>query len=233
VAKIPPRVPTKAAVLGGGSVAGQIFASNLDLSAIQDPKARLIVERQLAAILPVAAVKAGAAAPELTANPDDLQRLIPSAAVSAAGLDPARTSDPAPDVLWEDAGSALLVHVAKVRANLGDGFVDIVVPVACDQSQDTEITVTFVGGSRDQPAGGIITTEDHPRGASVVVEQWHEALIAFAWSTLINATSALSGAVGLDAAGRPLVSAALTLTPDGLAVLPMGRHAFVRGGVGP
>ena len=227
------RVRIQTAIEGGGSVAGQIFAANLDLSAITDPKARAIVARQLATLLPAAAVAPGGAAPPLTAKPDELQRLIPAAAVSAAGLDPARTADPAPDVLWEDAGSALLVHVAKVRASLGDGFVDIVVPVYCDQTKDTEVTVTFVGGSPDRPAGGVVTTEDHPRGAPQVVERWHEALIAFAWATLINATSALSGAVGLDAAGRPLVSAALTLSPDGLGVLPMGRHAFVRSAGSP
>ena len=37
------------------------------------------------------------------------------------------------------------------------------------------------------------TTEDHPRGPAVVVENWHEPLIAFAWQTLLIATSAVAG----------------------------------------
>ena len=228
-----PVTPSISLIQGGGSIAGQLRAQSLDLSAIKDPRERALVQKQLQAVLPAVAVKAGATAAPMTIGPDDLERLVPAAAIAAAGLGPARTPSPPPPVLWEQDGSALLVQVAGVRAQLGDGYVDIVIPVTCDQTGPTEVTVTFVGGSAARPAGGVMTTEDHPRGPEVVVERWPEPLVAFAWATLVGATSALSGAVGVDTSGRALVPAAVTFAPNGLTVVPIGRHAFVQTPVGP
>jgi len=172
-------------------------------------------------------VRSGTAADDRALRPDDLKLLIPSAAVIAAGLDPATTPIPVPPVLWQDAGNELLVRIAGVRAEIGGGFVEITVPVSCDQTGDAEVTVTFITGTPDRPAGGIATTEDHPRGAAVVVENWAEPLIAFAWQTLLTATGAVSGAGGADFAGRSLITAGLEVNADGLRVTPMARHTFL------
>jgi hypothetical protein len=119
--------------------------------------------------------------------------------------------------------------LAGVLADVGDGFVELTVPVACDQTGDAKVTVTFVTGTPDRPAGGIATTEDRPRGPAVIVENWHEPLIAFCWHTLVIATSALSSAIGSDLAGNALVTAAFAASAEGLAVTPMGRHTFTAG----
>jgi hypothetical protein len=180
----------------------------------------------IAGLLPGRPLQPGTTAPLRVLPPDALQQLIPSAAVVAAGLDPARTTAPAPPVLWEQDGARLLIRVAEVRAQLSTGLVEMVVPVTCDQTGDADVTVTFLTGSTDRPAGGIATTEDHPRGPAVVVEGWAEPIIAFAWQTLVVATSALSNAGGDDLSGRDLVTAALDITADGMTVTPMGRHTF-------
>ena len=172
-------------------------------------------------------VRPGTATEDRAIRPDDLTLLIPSAAVIAAGLDPAKTPQPPPPVLWQDGGNELLVLLAGVRAELGDGFVEITIPVTCDQTGDAEVTVTFITGTPDRPAGGMATTEDHPRGPSVVVENWPEALIAFAWQTLLTATSAVSGAGSTDLSGRSLIAAGLEVNADGLRVTPMARHTFL------
>ena len=177
-------------------------------------------------LLPGRPLQPGKTAPLRALPPDALQRLIPSAAIVAAGLDPARTLSPAPPVLWERDGARLLIRVGAVRAELATGLVQIVVPITCDQTGDAEVTVAFVTGSADRPAGGIATTEDHPRGPAVVVEGWAEPLIAFAWQTLVVATSALSGAGGEDVSGRSLVTAGLDVSADGMQVTAMGRHTF-------
>jgi hypothetical protein len=100
--------------------------------------------------------------------------------------------------------------------------------VSCDQTGDTQVTVAFATGSIASPAGGVTTTENRPRGDPAIIENWYEQLIAFAWSTLLIATSALSGAVGSDQSGRPLIVSTLAADDSGLSVLPMARHSFVR-----
>ena len=216
-------------VPGPEAVAGAILARDALARADLDPQVKAQVAKQLGPILPGHITRAGTSAGDRAIAPQDVAALIPGAAVTAAGMDPATTPMPPPPVLWQDSGNALLVRIAGVRADLGDGFVELTVPVSCDQTGDAKVTVTFVTGTPDRPAGGIATTEDRPRGPAVIVENWHEQLIAFCWHTLVIATSALSGAVGGDLAGNSLISAGLMVTPKGLAVTPMGRHAFTTG----
>jgi hypothetical protein len=192
-----------------------------------DDATRGAVLKSLTEVLPQV-VQPGALADERTVRSEDLRALIPAAAVSAAGLDPKRTPTPPPPVLWEDRGNRLLVQVAGVQASLGDGFIDVTVPVSCDETGDTSVIITFVTGSPDRPTGGVTTTEDHPRGPAAIVENWHEPLIAFAWQTVLIATSALAAAVGTDVGGAALITNTITVTADGLSVAPMAQHAFVR-----
>jgi hypothetical protein len=210
--------------VAGASITAGIF-SRLDVNA--DVKAQL--EHALADLLPGRAVAAGAAATDRTLNPDALAALIPSAAIVAAGLDPAAVTPPAPNALWRSGNQQLMIIVSKVRANFADGLVEIVVPVTCDQTGDVEISVSFITGTPDRPAGGIATTEDHPRGAAVVVENWADPLIAYAWQVLITATDALSNAGGSDVAGRTLITAGLAVSAAGVTVTPMARHTFAAG----
>ena len=184
------------------------------------------IVKALGDVLPGHPLQAGAAAVDRRLPPDALTRLVPSAAVVAAGLDPARTSTAPPPGLWQDGANRLLVRVAGVRAQLGDGTIVLTVPVTCDQTGDADVTVTFVTGTPDRPAGGIVTTEDHPRGPAPVVENWAEPIVAFAWQTLVTAASAVSGAAGGDLAGHDLITAGLAVNADGFTVTPMGRYAF-------
>jgi hypothetical protein len=214
-------------VAGPGAIAGALLLRDALQRADLDDQTRARILKNLAGVLPLA-LRPGKVAGDRTLRPDDLKLLIPSAAVSAAGLDPAKTPMPPPPVLWENAGNQLLVQLAGIQASLGDGFIELAIPVSCDQTGDTQITVTFVTGSPDRPSGGVTTTEDHPRGASVVIENWHEPLIAFAWQTVLIATSALSGVAGTDLSGRNLITNALAINADGLSVLPMAQHTFLQ-----
>jgi hypothetical protein len=221
----PPLANTPRTVPGAGSIAGAFLLRD----ALQrlDDQTRSNVVKNLAGVLPQV-LQPGTVAANRTFRPDDLKLLIPSAAVSAAGLDPARTMQPPPPALWEDGGNRLLVLLAGVQASLGDGFIELTIPVSCDQTGDTAVTVTFVTGSPDRPTGGVTTTEDHPRGPAVIVENWHEPLIAFAWQTILIATSAMAGAVGTDFSGGALITQSLAVNADGLSVLPMAQHTFVQ-----
>ncbi len=216
------------AMPGPGAVAGAILLRNTLARPDLDDKTRAAITKQLSGVMPGQIVKPGAPVDQRTATGDDLAALVVSAAVSAAGLDPAKTTTPPPPVLWESAGNRLLVNLAGVKASLRSGLVEFTIPVTCDQTGDTQVSVAFATGSANSPTGGVATAENRPRGAPVVVENWHEPLIAFAWNIWLIATSALSGAAGADRSGRNLISNSLSVEKDGISVRPMARHTFVR-----
>jgi hypothetical protein len=211
-------------------LAGQALLRAADLERVLDPKTLELVEAHLAPLLPGTVLQPGVVAPPRALAPDALQLLVRAAAVTAAGLDPARTPSPAPPVLWELGGNQLLVDIANVRAQPGDGLIDVVVPVQCDQTGAVEITATFVTGSADRPAGGIAVTESRPRGPAAVVDAWAEPLIAFAWHALVSALAALSSTGATDPAGQPLVTVEIVASPNGVLLSPMARHQFDRFG---
>jgi hypothetical protein len=198
-----------------------------DALARLDDQTRASVTKNLAGVLPQG-TPAGTVGADRVFRPDELRSLIPSAAVAAAGLDPKRVSMPPPPILWESGGNRLLLRLAGVQAQLGLGTIELTIPVSCDQTGDTAVTVTFLTGTPDRPAGGVTTTEDHPRGPDVIVENWHEPLIALAWQTILIATGAIAGAVGADFSGQPLITQALAVTTDGLRVSPMAQHTFAQ-----
>jgi hypothetical protein len=214
---------------GPEAVAGAILLANALRQADLDDRTRLLVSTELAPVLPGQLVPPGTVVDGLTLTVEELPLLIGSAAVVAAGLDPAKTPSPPPPVLWAERGNRLLVHIAGVHGTVDSGLVEITIPVECDETMHTEVTVTFVTGSADRPSGGVATAEDHPRGAAIVVENWAEALIAYAWRVLVIATSAMAGIGRQDHAGRALIANSLEVDPKGLTVRPMARHTFMSG----
>jgi hypothetical protein len=214
------------AVPGPGAVAGALLFTTALQQADIDPQTQARLLKALGDTLPIKPLQPGTAAADRSLPTQSLAVLIPSAAVVAAGLDPAAVQRPAPPVIWSGDAGQLLVRIAEVHADLTDGAIVITVPVTCDQTGPVDVTVTFVTGTPDQPAGGIATTEDHPRGPDVVVENWGEPLVAFAWRTLVIAVGSLSGAGGNDFSGRELIPASFAVSKAGLLVTPMARHTF-------
>jgi hypothetical protein len=218
---------------GPEAIAGAVLLADALQHADIDERTRLVITTKLAPVLPGQLVPPGTVVDGLTVTADQLPLLVGSAAVVAAGLDPAKTPSPPPPVLWTERGNRLLVHLAGVHGMLGTGLVEITIPVECDQTKQTDVTVTFVTGSADHPAGGVTTTEDHPRGAAIVVENWHEALIAFAWRILLIATGAMAGTGRKDHAGRQLIVNSFEVDAAALTVRPMARHTFLQSGTLP
>jgi len=216
-------------VPGPEAIAGALVFTTALRRADIDPQTQQRLLKTLGDALPIQPLRPGVAGNDRTITPDALKALLPSAALVAAGLDPAMVVRPPPPVLWSDRGNQLVVRVAEVHADLALGAIVLTVPVTCDQTGPVDCTVTFVTGTPDQPAGGITTTEDHPRGPAEVVENWAEALIAFAWHTLLIAINSVSSALGGDLSGQKLVTAAVSVTADGITVTPMGRHTFMTG----
>lgn len=225
---MPPRSGDAASspVQGVGSLVGAMLLR--EATANLDPQTSKIVHTQLAGVLPGRLVRPGEAIEDRAVRGDDAIRLLKSAVVTAAGLDPETTRDPPPPLLWDDAGNQLLVRIAGLRASFDDGLIELAIPVFCDETGEAEVTVAFVTGSSEQPTGGLCIAEDRPRGPAVVVDTWHGPLIALAWDTVLIATDALSGAIGADVAGQPLITRSLSVSREGISVRPMGRHTFVQ-----
>ncbi|MEO6712131.1 MAG: hypothetical protein ABIM89_01735 [Mycobacteriales bacterium] len=221
----PVRREPSALVQGVESLAGEILyrssAANLD------PRIRTAVEKQLSGVLPGRLIQPGQVVEPRRVGPDDLVRLLRAAAVTAGGLDPARTPDPPPPLLWVEGANRLLVRIADLGVVLDDGLIELAIPVFCDEIGESQVTVGFVTESPERPTGGLCVTEDRPRGPAVVVDTWHEPIIALAWHTLLIATGALSGVAGADVSGQSLVTSTVSVARDGLTVAPMARHSFV------
>ena len=147
----------------------------------------------------------------------------------------------ASQVVWERPPSELLVVTGGVGIELGDGTVTITVPVSCDELQGLhptrrvtramqEVAVPFAVGSATRPAGLVMATSRRPRGPDVVVRVWSDALVAFAFETLVHLASSLAAARGDDRRGLTFIPGALAASADALFINPMERHS-IRWGV--
>jgi hypothetical protein len=132
------------------------------------------------------------------------------------------------EVIWSDAGDELAVDPAGVATTTTTGAIALAIPVRCDQTGPATVEVTFVVGSTDRPAGLHAATPERPRGPAVIVDRWADALIAFAWSTLLELAESVTGAMGRDARGDRLIPGALVATDDGLQIVPFARHRLGR-----
>ena len=157
--------------------------------------------------------------------------------VTAAGqaLPGAQTGGTAPDaVLWQQGVDALLVQITAITTTVGDGWVTVTIPVACDQIQgpagspSQPVTVTFVMGTADRPTGLFAAAPSRPDGPPVVAERWADALTALAWRALLDTVAGIAAAAGRDTDGSPLIPVAVAATDKGLLVQTQARHPFDR-----
>jgi hypothetical protein len=154
---------------------------------------------------------------------ESASKLVVVAARMAAGFfRPTRRSV----VVWVEGDSELAVEIGSVKIATNTGRVDLSLPVRCDQTGRADVVVTFAVGWPGRPAGVYASTLRRPFGPTLVIDTWGGALVAFAWQILLTLVTQVAGAVGKDTRGNVLVPADLSATPDGLAVLPMGRFRF-------
>ena len=165
-----------------------------------------------------------------------ISNLVQLAALqSAARATGARTTDAdAPDVLlWRDGLDALLVLLDTVRVDTEEGVVTVSVDVACDQlggrGRD-RVFVDLVVGTPERPTGMLVAAPQ-PRGPLVVTQRWADALIAFAWQAMIDASTGLGKALGRDEDGVALVPDRWAATSDGIALGAHARFSFDRLGL--
>jgi hypothetical protein len=109
-----------------------------------------------------------------------------------------------------------------------DGFLLVSIPVHSDQTQDTEVVVSFAVGRPDAPLGLIMATEPRPRGDPIVVEAWGDELTAAAWDTVIAITAGIAAEAGVDVDNQTLLPAGLAASRDAIAITPQAGHPVDR-----
>jgi hypothetical protein len=160
-----------------------------------------------------------------------LRAAVRSAVAASMGQ---RPTDPPPDaVVWTDGADSLLVFLDTVAVSTADGVVTVGVDLACDQvravtgAPRSHVDIDLVVGTKERPTG-LLAAAPTPRGPAVVVDRWHDALVALAWQALLDMSAALSASAGTDTDGSGLVPTRWTASKEGLTIGPQARHPFDR-----
>jgi hypothetical protein len=181
-----------------------------------------VVRRQCPGLLPEKPLAPGSVAKPVELDHEAARRVLRLGFRAAAGI---RRAD---SVLWQKGDIQLLVHIARIEIGLDDGTITVNIPVECDETGVTTVTVIFAVGSSRRAAGALAVTEDRPRGPVAIVTLWSEELVALAWHGVMEGVLGVAGAAGEDEDGAALVPAMFSVTANRVAVQPMARHTFDR-----
>jgi len=224
----------------------RINPSNSDLSPsgeTEGPRPRLeaacrehlaFVRKNCPGLLPGGPVDPGVSIEPIPVDPKQATTLVRTAVVQAAGGGrPGRPGAAEDAVVWTDGTDSLLVLLDSVKVATGDGLVTVGIDVACDEAASaggdlrSHVDVDLVVGTAARPTG-LLAAATVPRGPAVVVDRWHDALVALAWQALLDAADGLSAAAGRDPDGAGLVPTGWSGSKQGLAIGAQARHPFDR-----
>lgn len=219
--------------LPGGLQKGEVLAgarrqllAAVGLDKLLDPKTLKKVVRLLEPLIETQPVAAGESLPVRRVTTTNLSTLVSAAALQVARVRPAVDDSADAAVVWTHGDEELLVHVGQVSTATGDGFVDVTIPVECDETGRADVVVTLVTAHPDRPFGAVLATTHRPHGPLAVVDRWSEALISFAWSTVATTVGLVAGTAGRDEEGNQLAATTVVATTEGLDVVPTAAYRF-------
>lgn len=171
-------------------------------------------------------LNAGERSPDLLKVPEkDAQKVLNQ--VVRLVLDLPRNATPL--VVWSHGDSELLVHSDQTRIACSSGVVTILIAVACDQHHLVKIPVPIGVGTQKSVSGLVMSSFQDLEGPEEIVATWSDAIIAFAWESLIEVARVICAEVGRDARGRPLVPGSIGAAPDQLLIQPVSRYSLTAG----
>lgn len=179
------------------------------------------LERRCPGLLPTGPLPPGEVLDPIDVGNDDLQELI----YTALGVSDKRRRN---QVIWEQAGSELLVHLGRTRVQVVEGLIIVGMTVESNESGMVEVTIPFAVGRSDRLAGMVVTTEPKPRGPTMVIDRWGESLIAFAWQAVLDVVGTLSARAGVDEEGSPLLPGAIVADDNLLRMVAQAPQLFER-----
>jgi hypothetical protein len=179
------------------------------------------LEKHCPGLLPTGPLPPGEVVDPIEVRNDDFQELIST----AFGVTDKRRRN---QVIWEQAGSELLVHLGKTRVQVVEGLIIVGLTVESNESGQVEVTIAFAVGRRDRLAGMVMTTEPNPRGPTIIIDRWGESLVAAAWQAVLDVISTLSARAGVDEEGSPLLPGAIVADDNLLSVVAQAPQIFER-----
>lgn len=96
------------------------------------------------------------------------------------------TTTPGNVVIWDDFGDQILVHLDSVIVKLLPRYIVISVDFESDQTGRAPLIVTFALGSTRDSAGLLATTDEIPRGNSILAARWGRILQETLWAALMG-----------------------------------------------
>jgi hypothetical protein len=180
------------------------------------------LEKRCPGLLPGRPLPPGEVLSPIDVGNDDFQALVHS----ALGVDERSKRD---QVVWEQAGSALLVHLGETRVQALDGLILVGLTVEANETGRVQVTIPFAVGRTDRLAGMVVTTEPKPRGPSIIIDRWGESLIATAWRAVLDVIGSLTAQAGVDEEGTPLLPGAIVAENNLLRVVAQAPQVFERG----
>lgn len=172
-------------------------------------------------IVPPGPVRAGEITPPIDLKTEHLESLV----LAAVGVDDKRKRN---QVIWEQAGSELLIHLKRTRVAVLDGLILVGIIVESIETERSEVIVPFAVGRPERLAGMVVATEPVPRGPTAIIDRWGDALIAFAWQVLVDVINTIAARTGVDTIGAPLVPGAIVAANGTLRVIPQAQHEYER-----
>lgn len=129
-------------------------------------------------------------------------------------------------VVWQQGASELALDLSRTSLRCDPGLVTVLVTVTCDQLKEpTQLEVPFAVGTRDAPAGLVMSTFNRLTGPGVVTDLWSEAVTAFAWECVLELARRVTARLGSDTANRSLVPGGIGADKGVLLIQPMARFA--------
>jgi hypothetical protein len=123
---------------------------------------------------------------EATLATELAHRLVGRAASQTPVLSTARFPS---KVIWEDAGSEVLVHLDSVQTKLADGLLLVSADFECDQTGRTPLVAVFALTNGADAAGLFATTDELPRGNGLLAARWGIIFQDAVWAALTSLIS--------------------------------------------
>jgi hypothetical protein len=129
-----------------------------------------------------------------------------------------------PVIVWQQGASELAIDLARTTLRCDPGLITVTVTLTCDQVKEpTALDVPFAVGTRDAPAGLVMSTFRQLAGPRVITDLWSESVTAFAWECVLELARRITARLGTDTARRSLVPGGIAADKGVLLIQPMAR----------
>ncbi len=92
----------------------------------------------------------------------------------------------APEVVWEDRGSQVLLHVGRLQVRTLDAAVVVAVDVETAEFGESQLIVRFVFGTGRDPATFVASSDERVHGHPMIAARWGTLYRNVMWAALMR-----------------------------------------------